>query len=505
MSHPAARGNQAASGDLLRAVLEETADPVFVKNRDGEYIFYNRAAAASIGRPAHEVIGRTDALIFDEAASRDFTESDRRVLDTGVPETREEWVTANGAARCYLVTKTPYHDPNGHVIGLIGISRDITERKQAEDRLRESARCLAQAERFAHVGSWENDLVADRVTWSDETYRILGLTPDDRPLTAAEFRRHIHPEDLAVQLEATAQAQRGGSRYEAQFRIVRPDGGVRVVRSTGQVVPDEAGRPVRAFGAVQDITDRLALEEQFRQAQKMEAVGRLAGGVAHDFNNFLSVISTCTALVLETLMPLDPRREDLEEVQKAARSAAGLTRQLLAFSRREVVQPKLVSLEDAVAAAETLLRRLIGDGVHLTIGLSARPSFVHIDPGQLEQIVMNLAVNARDAMPGGGELSISTRVAEASAAEVRARGIEGEGAFAVLSIRDSGVGMDERTRARIFEPFFTTKDLGRGTGLGLATVYAIAKQSGGFVTVESEPGRGSTFEVHLPLTGRPGA
>jgi PAS domain S-box-containing protein len=505
MSYAAAGENHAASGDLLRAVLEQSADPIFVKNRDGEYIFYNQAAAASVGRPADEVIGRTDAVIFDEAVSRDFTASDQRVLDTGVPYTKEEWVTANGATRCYLVTKTPYLDQNGHVVGLIGISRDITERKLAEEKLRDSERCLAQAERVAHVGSWENDLSADRVFWSDEIYRIFGLDPGDRQLTVEEFRRHIHPEDLTIQLDATSQAQRGDSRYEAQFRIVRPDGEVRVVRSSGEVVRDDTGRPVRAFGAVEDVTARLALEEQFQQAQKMEAVGRLAGGVAHDFNNFLTVISNSTAMVLETLVPSDPRREELEEVRKAAQSAARLTRQLLAFSRREIVQPKLVSLEEAVDAAESLLRRLVGDGVHLSLSLSPRPSTVHIDPSQLEQILSNLAANARDAMPGGGELSISTRVAEASIEEMRLRGLDGEGTFAVLSVRDSGVGMDERTRARIFEPFFTTKEEGRGTGLGLATVYSIAKRSGGFVTVESAPGKGATFDVHLPLAGRPGA
>jgi two-component system cell cycle sensor histidine kinase/response regulator CckA len=505
MSHFATDGNRAASGDLLRAVLEQSADPVFVKNRDGEYIFYNQAAATSVGRPVHEVIGRTDAVIFDEVASSEFTESDRRVLDTGVPHTIEEWVTANGVTRCYLVTKTPYLDGDGQIVGLIGISRDITERKLVEERLRDSERCLAQAQRIAHVGSWENDLVTDRVSWSDEIYRIFGLEPGERQLTVAEFRRHVHPDDLAIQLDATAQAQRGDARYEAQFRIVRPDGQVRVVHSSGEVVRDDTGRPVRAFGAVQDVTDRIALEEQFQQAHKMEAVGRLAGGVAHDFNNFLTVISSSTAMVLDTLVPSDPRREELEEVQKAARSAARLTQQLLAFSRREVVQPKLVRLEDAVAAAESLLRRLIGDGVHLTVSLSPRPSTVHIDPGQLEQIFTNLAANARDAMPGGGELLFSTSVAEASADELRRRGLGGEGAFAVLSVRDSGVGMDERTRARIFEPFFTTKEEGRGTGLGLATVYAIARRSGGFVTVESAPGQGATFEVHLPLAGRPSA
>ncbi|MDB4951328.1 MAG: Blue-light-activated protein [Gemmatimonadetes bacterium] len=495
------RGEDAAAqGDLLRAVLETTIDPVFVKDRDGRYLFYNQAAADSIGRTAAEVLGRTDAEIFDEATAQSHAGSDARVLATGVPDTAEEWVTVDGRARCYLVTKTPFHDPGGGIAAVIGISRDITGRKRVEEDLRDSERRLSNAERLAHVGSWENDLAADRIFWSDETYRILGLVPGNT-LTVAEFREHIHPEDREIQAHATQRAFDGEARYEARYRVVRPSGEVRIVHSIGEVVRDEHGRPLRAFGAAQDITERVALEEQFLQAQKMEAVGRLAGGVAHDFNNLLTVIIGNTNLLLLDLAPSDPRHCELAEVLQAAASAERLTRQLLAFSRREVVQPRRVVLEDALTAAEALLRRLIGDDVLLVILPGSPPSTVQIDPGQLEQVVLNLAVNARDAMPTGGELAIETHAAEVHPEQAAAHGLAGGGRFAVLSVRDGGMGMDEGTRARIFEPYFTTKEVGKGTGLGLSTVYGIVKRNGGFVTVESEPGRGTTIAVHLPLAG----
>src|SRR6266566_598797 len=311
------------------------------------------------------------------------------------------------------------------------------------------------------------------------------------------FERLVHAEDLPLALELLGRVVRGELRPASQFRVrtAKSDYRVGEFSATPQL---HEGRLVGILGIGRDVTERVQLEQQLRQAQKMEAVGRLAGGIAHDFNNILTAITGYADLLLEDLGATDPRRQDADEIHKAAERAAGLTRQLLAFSRQQVLQPTVLEVNKLVSDLEKMLRRLLGEDVELSTRLAPTTGRVKADPGQLEQVVMNLAVNARDAMPNGGKLTLETANVDLDEAYAADHYPARAGPFVLLAVSDTGIGMSEETQAHMFEPFFTTKEKGKGTGLGLATVYGIIKQSGGFIWVYSEVGHGTTFKLYLP-------
>ncbi|MEP6590006.1 MAG: ATP-binding protein [Gemmatimonadota bacterium] len=335
-----------------------------------------------------------------------------------------------------------------------------------------------------------NDAAVKQYGYSRAEFRQLTLR-DIRP-----------PEHVGILLETVADGLRENHTVR-QFRHRRKDGTFFDVELTGNNV-EFNGTPAR-FVIAQDITVRQALESQLRQSQKMEAVGRLAGGVAHDFNNLLAVIIAYTELVRFDTPDDDPHAADLDEVKAAGERASALTRQLLTFSRRDVVLPAVVDPNGAVAAVDKLLRRLIGEDIHVVAELAPEPGAIHVDPGQFEQVLINLAVNARDAMPTGGTLTIRTEQVTVDEASRELHGLPEAGRFVVISVNDTGVGMTPDVRSHIFEPFFTTKEVGKGTGLGLATVYAIVTQAGGSVSVYSELGTGSTFRLYFPVVAAPDA
>jgi len=331
---------------------------------------------------------------------------------------------------------------------------------------------------------------------SPSVERILGYRPGD--ISGLNIFDLVHPEDRERAAGLLKRLLETGTRFERiEFRIRHRDGSFRNLSMIGKPLPPETGMAGLILNA-QDLTERLQLEAQLRQAQKMEAVGRLAGGVAHDFNNLLTVIQGYGEVLQSSLPEGDQKSAPVEEILKAAERAASLTRQLLAFSRKQVLQPKVVSLNEVVKNLDKMLRRLIGEDVELVISLGTALGSVKADPGQIEQVLMNLAVNARDAMPDGGRLTIEVANVDLDEASAERPGHPVPGSYVMLAVSDTGVGMNAETLSHLFEPFFTTKGPGKGTGLGLATVYGVVKQSGGYIWASSAPGSGTTFRIHLP-------
>jgi PAS domain S-box-containing protein len=360
---------------LLQGITEGTTDAVFVKDLKGRYLMMNSAGARFLGRSVDGVIGRNDMELFSPESGREIMARDREVVQSGETQTYEELVTSGAITRTYFSTKGPFRDASGEVVGLLGISRDITEHK--------------------------------------------------------------------------------------------------------------------------------ALEEKLRRAQRMEAVGRIAGGVAHDFNNLLTVIMGYSQILAGKLTPGSELYDATTQIGSAVERAAGITRQLLAFSRKQVLSPRVIDLNAVILNLEPMLQRLIGEDIEV-VSIRARDlGTVKADPGQVEQVLMNLAINACDAMPNGGRLTLETANVELDEAYAREHKPVEPGRYVMLAVSDTGLGMSSEVQAHLFEPFYTTKEAGKGTGLGLSTVYGIVKQSGGYIWVYSEPGHGATFKVYLPRVDQP--
>jgi PAS domain S-box-containing protein len=367
--------------------------------------------------------------------------------------------------------------------------------RMTEEQLRSTGELLRSVFAASPLAIIATDLAGLVTLWNPAAERLFGWTREEvigreNPVVMEQSRETIEAQ--------RALAKQGESFTDVEARRRRKDGSFVDVTITVAATHDRTGRPDGVTVAYQDLTERKQLEAQFFQAQKMEAVGRLAGGVAHDFNNLLTVITSYADLLRGTVAADDPRGEDLGEIQRAAEAATALTRQLLSFSRQRVIEPKVLKLNDVVAGATKLAARLIGATVELVEQLDPDTGPVKVDPGHIEQIIMNLAVNARDAMPSGGKLVIATRHVRAHEVHAGGSDVSSVSGYAMLSVADTGTGMDEATQLRMFEPFFTTKPMDKGTGLGLSTVYGLVKQYEGIVRVRSALGKGTTFEIYLP-------
>ncbi|HEX5385334.1 MAG TPA: ATP-binding protein [Gemmatimonadales bacterium] len=391
-----------------------------------------------------------------------------------------------------------YADQAAHAIENVGLYDAL---RSPEDRLRRQAESLGLAQRAAGAGVWDWHMAEGRLEWSPEYYELYGIDPAERPTLEAWFES-MHPDDRDAARRVTEQAVKERRPHvSVEFRILR-GGKVRWMHATGDVYYDAAGTAVRMVGTTIDVTDRRETEEQLRQAAKLESLGRLAGGLAHDLNNQLHAVAGFARLI-EFDQGLGPTaRQDLHQIEKAAEGMARLTRQLLAFSRRQTLTPELLELNASVAEVKPLIQRLIGADVEMSLAPAPRPLWVEVDRSQLLQVLMNLAINARDAMPRGGTLTIRTGERTVPAPDgIPAR--VAPGAYAAIEVSDSGAGISPEHMAHIFEPFFTTKQPGEGTGLGLATVHGIVTQSRGYVWAESRAGSGTTFTALLPLAQPP--
>jgi two-component system cell cycle sensor histidine kinase/response regulator CckA len=481
-------------------ILHSAPAMIFYKDTENRILRANRAAADSLQLSVSEVEGKSSYELFPEHAAQ-YHQDDLEVIHSGKPKLGivEPYRNAAGEMRWVRTDKIPYRDQDGRIIGVIVFAADITEQQHAEEALRRSeANYRSLVEGVPH-GIYRvnaagtlldvNPAMVEMLGYSSAA-ELMGENIEDKLFAEPADRRRIMAENPDL-------------LHGVEVPWKRKDGSRITVRLSGRLVPGASGSQAIYERIAENVTEQRVLEQQLRQAQKMEAVGRLAGGVAHDFNNLLMVIKGHSELLLDAIRGDDRMTHKVAQIQKAADRATALTRQLLAFSRMQVLQPKVVDLNTIVADMGRLLPRLIGEDIDLRIVCGEHLGRIKADPGQIEQVLMNLAVNARDAMPDGGKLVIATENAELDQAYARRHPAIAPGRYIMLSVSDTGLGMDAETQAHIFEPFFTTKEQGKGTGLGLATVYGVVKQSGGYIWVYSEPGQGTSFKLYFPRVDSP--
>jgi two-component system, cell cycle sensor histidine kinase and response regulator CckA len=477
---------------LQSRALESAANGIVITDQNGHIVWVNPAFTELTGYTVEEAIGRNPRILksgkHDEVLYKDLWGT----IKAG-KIWRGEMVNKRKDETLYTeeLSITPVHDQHGTITHFIAIKQDITKRKQAEIALRQSEK------RYRDLVDSARDVIFTLSTGGE----CLSLNPAFESITGRKldewigkpFVELVDPRDQQIAFEYFWKVIHGEHPEPFELRFPSVDGKTIIGEITVSPQHDD-GQTVAVFGVARDVTERKQLQNELHHRQQMEAVGRLAGGIAHDFNNILTAITGYSELTLFKLDNDDPLRRNLEEIYRASGRAAALTHQLLAFSRKQVLQPRVIDLNTVVAGIQKMLGRLIGENIELHTLLCANPGWVKADPTQLEQVLINLVVNARDAMPTGGRLTIETSNA-----------VTLTGHSIVLTVSDTGMGMSEEVKQHIFEPFFTTKPQGQGTGLGLATCFGIVQQSGGRITVESSPGRGAKFQVHLPQVSAPSA
>ncbi len=490
--------------ERLRLVTRATSDLIWDVDAVSGTIWWGESFQAFFGHPRPKgsvtSVKFWEERVHPEDRERVFAHVDRAFERGGKMWSdeyrlrREDGSYVHVLDRGYVV-----RDDSGKAVRMIGGMSDQTARRAAEKELRRSE------ERFRLLSKATSDVIrdwnvlSDIMWWSEGFETFSGFVRADVEKGLDSWSRRIHPEDAErVMGDFRGAIESPGEDWAGEYRFARKDGSYAHVQDRVCMIRDKRGRCVRLIGGMTDVTPRVVLEEQYRQAQKMEAVGRLAGGIAHDFNNMLTVILVRSEMTARRLAPEDPLRETFKEIHDAASRSAGLTRQLLAYARRQPVSPKLLDLNESIGAMRQMLRRLIGEDIVLDWLPGEALWKVRMDPTQVDQILANLCVNARDAISDVGRVVIETRNVTLGREYFRSHPGHQPGDYVLVAVSDDGAGMDSETRARLFEPFFTTKEVGRGTGLGLPTVYGIVQQNNGFIHVYSEPGEGTTFRIYLP-------
>jgi PAS domain S-box-containing protein len=486
--------------ELFRLIGENAADLIAVVGVDGRRIFNSLSYEKVLGYTTAELNGSSSFEQIhpeDRERVREAAEVARR---TGIGQPVEyRFRHKDGSWRVLESTASVIRNSAGEPDKLVIVNRDVTERKRAEEALQKSEIGFRAVVGDAPYGIFKADLSGKLLMVNPALEKMLGYTSQSELLEVnLENGIYRYPAEHQKICELFLRDQHF---KDVEVEWKRKDGGFIAVRCSGWPVKDDSGAHIEVFA--EDVTERRVLERQLRMAQRMEAVGRLSGGIAHDFNNLLGVIIGYIQLIKRTQIVGQPSFEYAEEIEKAGQRAVTLTRQLLAFSRQQVLEPVILNLNTLVSEMEKMLPRLIGEDIQLNLILDPTIGQVKADPGQIEQVVMNLAVNARDAMPDGGKLTVHTANVEFDLAFTREHPGSVAGRYVMLAVTDTGTGMDLETQAQIFEPFFTTKGRDKGTGLGLATVYGVVKQSNGYIAVESEKGRGALFQIYLPRVDLP--
>ena len=503
-----ATGGSSVFGDrLFRILVEQVRDfAIFMLDAEGRHITWNEGVKRLTGYDETEFLGLHASVLFTPE-DRALGEVERE-LETAVNEGRssdDRWLVRKNGSRFWAAgITTRLNDDGGRLVGFSKVFRDLTIEREAQERLRESEERLRVALLAARMGIWRWHLPTNSQRVDRSMTRLLGLGNGEVVESYEQFREHIHPEDRDRVDAAFEHAVRSGQDMHIEFRVVWPDGSIRWLLDHGLLVRDDDGAPEYLTGAAIDVTERKLAEERLVEAQRMDAVGQLAGGVAHEINNMMTAVLGFSDLLLRRLGPNDPSSGDLEQIRRAASRAATITSQLLAFSRRQMFRPEVLDLNRLVRGLEPMLRQVFGEDKVFTTELAEDLAPVRTDPGHMEQVLINLALNARDALSPGGRVAVRTWNEVVSPQARDRMSAEGRppGHYAVFSVSDTGHGMDAATKARVFEPFFTTKPVGQGTGLGLATVFGIVRQSGGSIQVDTSPGQGTTFSIYLPAVPR---
>lgn len=494
------------SEEKLRLLFDNSPVGICTVDLLGNFITTNPAYEKMLGYSKEEL----KKLSFFDVTHPDYRPKNKELFQnmfslnsTGF-KMEKAYIRKDGGVITVSVNATAVMDDEGNTIFGTAFVDDITEQKQVEESLAESTHLLTEAQRLTSIGSWVQDVPSGRLMWSDETFKIFEIDKNFSGDLFERFLAAVHPEDRKLPTDAYNTALKTKKPYTVSHRLLMPDGRIKHVIECCETTYDDNGNPVKSMGTVQDITERKKAENeqkklmsQLTQAQKMESVGRLAGGVAHDYNNISSIIIGYSELAMENIEPGDPLHDDLKEILTAAKRSTEITRQLLAFARQQTIAPKILDLNDTIGNMLKMLRRLIGEDIDLAWLPGAELWSIKMDSSQVDQIMANLCVNARDAITDVGKMTVETKNISFDEDYCADHLGFSPGEYVLLAVSDDGCGIAPEILEKIFEPFFTSKGQGEGTGLGLATVYGIVKQNNGFINVYSEQGKGTTIKVYL--------